>query len=110
MAKDQYYVLLVDYLDENLDGPTRQAIEQALNEDEDLKTEMEILLAERKAYQGLDDYMTQELPKSLSHKAWLSSLYASVIMIGSFSSRTKQLNQTGKRKSDEGDWALPGDS
>lgn len=109
MAKDQYYTLLEDYLNENLDGPARQALERALNEDEDLQEELAILIAEQKAYQGLDDYL-EEAPVSLINKTWLSSLYASIIMVGSFSSRSKQLNQSGKRKSDEGKWSIPGDS
>lgn len=110
MAKDQFYTLLEGYLNEDLDDSARQALEQALYEDEDLQKELDLLLAERKAYQGLDDYLDEASSSNLKSKTWLSSLYASVILIGSFSARAKQLNQTGKRKSDQGNWAVPGDS
>lgn len=110
MAKDQYYTLLEAYLNEDLEDSVRQALEHALQEDEDLQKELDILLAERKAYQRLDDYLEEEASVGLKNKTWLSSLYASVIMIGSFSTRAKQFNQEGKRKSDEGGWAVPNDS
>lgn len=110
MAKDQYYTLLKAYLNEDLEDNVRQAVERALHEDEDLQKELDILLTERKAYQRLGDYLEEEAPEGLKNRTWLSSLYASVIMIGSFSTRAKQLNQDGKRKSDEGAWALPNDS
>lgn len=110
MAKDQFYTLLEGYLNEDLDDSARQALEQALHEDEDLQKELDLLLAERKAYQGLDDYLDEGSFADLKSKTWLSSLYASVIMIGSFSARAKQFNQAGKRKSDQGSWAVPGDS
>jgi anti-sigma factor RsiW len=111
MAKDQYHLLLEDYLNDDLEASLRTVLEEALSEDEDLQTELKILQTERKAFQRLENYLDTEAPPDLKGRTWLASLYASVIMVGSFSSRaTASQTREGKRKSDRGEWAVPGDS
>lgn len=109
MKNAPLYHYIDAYLQGQLGEEALRAFEQALRLDEDLKQEVKIRKAELKAISGIEAYMdTQE---NLPGKTWLMSLYSSLMVVGSFWSRSQEMeNKKGRQHSDQQDWGLPGGS
>lgn len=110
MAQKDYFNEINAYLAGNMDVEQRARFERALSRDGALQEALEQRWRETMAMDQLEVFLDEQPGLSSARKTWLQSLFATVMLMGNFSTALQGMEKPeGLRQSDEHQ-SPPGDS